>query len=305
VKLGRVVKDPERPGAGAFVPPNIVAAARPSTAPDPTSLKAPDWRERFTEAKRHIFGGRPQEALRILAALAAEVPREPEVRFSYGQVLAATGDLEGATREYRAAVELAPTEVPYLADYAKTLALRSQLPEAIDAYERLNQLAPDSPGYLRQLANLYKRQNDDAKALPYLTRAAELRFNDLQLQQELAVCLEKVGQPTKAAEVYRKILQWDPADESTRALLSERMFQDGQSDDAIALVREGIDHMPGVAGLHRDLGSLYERTGRMSEAATEYREYARLAPTAADATAISERANQLDRRAGSGGEKTS
>ena len=78
---------------------------------------------------------------------------------------------------------------------------------------------------------------------------------------------------------------------STRALLAERMLAAGKPDDAIALVREGVQR---DARLNMALGSLLERSGRPREAAEAYREYARQNPKAPDAMAMETRAKVLD-----------
>jgi predicted RNA polymerase sigma factor len=48
------------------------------------------------------------------------------------------------------------------------------------------------------------------------------------------------------------------------------------------------------------LASLLERMGRVQDAVAEYREYARLAPTSADARQLADRADRLARQAGGG-----
>ena len=65
---------------------------------------------------------------------------------------------------------------------------------------------------------------------------------------------------------------------------------------ALALFREGLSRDAQAPLLHRGLGSLLERNGQLADAVAEYREYARLAPNAADAQQLAERANRLERR---------
>jgi predicted RNA polymerase sigma factor len=70
-------------------------------------------------------------------------------------------------------------------------------------------------------------------------------------------------------------------------------------DDAIAFVRTGLKENQDVAQYHRDLASFLERAGRITEAAAEYREYARLAPNAPDSKMLIERASALEQKAAS------
>jgi hypothetical protein len=54
-----------------------------------------------------------------------------------------------------------------------------------------------------------------------------------------------------------------------------------------------LKETPNAPLLHRGLGSLFERTGRLTDAAREYIEYARLAPNTPDSRSILERAAAL------------
>jgi Flp pilus assembly protein TadD len=64
-------------------------------------------------------------------------------------------------------------------------------------------------------------------------------------------------------------------------------------DEAIEVMTEGLRETPNAPLLHRGLGSLFERAGRLTDAAREYQEYARLAPNTPDSRKISERAAAL------------
>ena len=87
----------------------------------------------------------------------------------------------------------------------------------------------------------------------------------------------------------------NPDSAATRALLADLVYRGGNTEEALKLVRDGIARNAKAAGLQRDLGSLLERAGRTDEAVAAYREYARLAPQASDASKIAERAEMLSR----------
>ena len=80
----------------------------------------------------------------------------------------------------------------------------------------------------------------------------------------------------------------------TRGLLAEVLYKQGKHDEALAVFREGLQANGSAALLHRGLGSLLERTGHRAEAATAYREYARLWPEAKDAAQLQRRAGLLE-----------
>ena len=64
--------------------------------------------------------------------------------------------------------------------------------------------------------------------------------------------------------------------------------------EAVALLREGLAESPGSPALHRQLGRVLNVSGRGSEAAQHFREYARLAPKARDAQEAVELATRLE-----------
>jgi predicted Zn-dependent protease len=119
------------------------------------------------------------------------------------------------------------------------------------------------------------------------------------LKQELGHALQKSGDAEGAAQVYEGILADAPFANVTRGLLAETRIAQGRFDDAIAIFQAGLAREANAPLLHRGLASALERAGRDAEAAAEYREYARLAPGAADAQELAARAAALDRRAAS------
>ena len=95
---------------------------------------------------------------------------------------------------------------------------------------------------------------------------------------------------------YQKVLDLNPKATNSRGLLADLLFRENRKDEAIDLVRDGIAQNPQAPRLHRDLGSLLERSDRIPEAIAEYREYARLAPQSADAKQLEERAELLEKK---------
>ena len=116
------------------------------------------------------------------------------------------------------------------------------------------------------------------------------------MQQELGHALQRNGDP----EAPRRSTKgsWPPLPRPivTRGLLAEVRIAQGRFDEAIGLFQAGLARDANVPLLHRGLASALERAGRDTEAAAEYREYARLAPGAADAQELAARAAALDRR---------
>jgi predicted Zn-dependent protease len=149
---------------------------------------------------------------------------------------------------------------------------------------------------LHDLASLRQRTGHFDQALPLLRQLVEARPEDVAFRQELAHTLEKTGNVKAAQQEYEKILAETPGADATRSLLAEMHFKQGEKNEALAVLRDGLARDGQAPVLHRGLASLLERSGDMAEAVKEYREYARLAPNAPDARQLADRADQLERK---------
>jgi predicted Zn-dependent protease len=171
--------------------------------------------------------------------------------------------------------------------------MAGRLDEATAELEGVVGAQPASAIAKEGLSRLYYRRGEYAKALPLLeSLAAQTR--DPVVMQQLAYAAEKTGDRERAVATYRDVLAVEPRADVARGLLAENLFAAGRGDDAVAVLREGLQRTPDVPALHRGLGNLLERSGRAAEAAAAYREYARLAPNAPDAATIAARAARLE-----------
>ncbi len=99
--------------------------------------------------------------------------------------------------------------------------------------------------------------------------------------------------------MYVDILDSHPEAHISRGLLAEIHIRRGETGEAVALFRSGLQQFPDVPLLHRGLASALERSGSIGEAIAEYREYVRLAPNAPDAQQLRDRADGLEKRVAS------
>jgi len=279
-------------GSTAFTAPTL-APSRP-----PGEAYAPGPGAKDLETGRALFAkGEFQAALPHLAQAVADEPDNPLARHAYALALRRTGSEADALTQFREAVRLAPTMTLYRSDLAKALTDANQTEEAISVYEGLLADQPDSPAFMLHLARLQASTGRADQALPLLTRAAEIAPNRGDLQEATGYALEQAGRKEEAIQAYQKALQVDPKSVVGRGRLAELVFAEGRKEDAISLVRSGLQESPDSPELHRSLGSLLERSGSVTEAIAAYREYSRLAPGAADAKEMSQRAADLEKRA--------
>jgi Flp pilus assembly protein TadD len=271
----------------ATLPPSAPAGRPPIKEPGKTDFEA---------GFRMLAAGDAPGAVARLAQAVADAPNNAYYRNIYAKALLASGSITQALAQFDAALSLSPDSVGYLFDTARALDRAGKGADAARAYESILARQPQNEQTLRDLSSLHERNGHFDLALPLLRRLAEAKPDDLVVRQELGHTLEKTGDLKAARLEYEKILDDKPDAHITRGLLAEIHFNQGEKDEAIALLRDGLARDGQAPLLHRGLASLLERSGDVAEAVKEYREYARLAPNAPDAQQLADRANRLERR---------
>jgi predicted Zn-dependent protease len=270
----------------ATLPPSPAAQA---------ALPQDPGRAIYEEGLRLLARGQAAEAAERFAAAVQAAPDNPAYHDAWGQALIATGALDRGLGEMEVAARLSPSP-DYSRSLARALNRAGRNADAIDAYRRAADADPGHVETLRELADVYLRANRPTEAVPVLRQAANERPNDLALAQQLGHALERSGDTESAAGVYGGILEKAPEAHVTRGRLAEVRIAQGRFDEAIGLFQDGLSRYGSAPLLHRGLASALERAGRDAEAAAAYREYARLAPGAADAQELAARAAALERR---------
>ena len=285
---------PEPVGAGLLLPVPPTRLAQSSLTPLP---RVPG-RGHLAAARELIRKGDLTGALGEFEAALREAPNDAEAHSAYALALWQSGSQDAAIDHYRDAVRLLPRSVQYRLDLARALVSSGNVPAALEAYEAAVDADANSPVALRELSNLYTQAGNPKKAAELMARAATLVPNFTVLQ-ELGGKLEKLADRAAAIAAFKRAVDANPQAYALRGHVAELLFVDGKRDDAVNYVRAAMEKNPQVAEFHRDLASFLERSGRLSEAAAEYREYAKLAPSAPDSKSLSERAAALEEQASS------
>ena len=277
-------------------PPELFTIGTIPPSLPPAQARAPRsaGRDEYEAGLRRLNANDPAGAVAHFArALAAEADNHV-YRHAYAVALWQSGAKAESIEEYRSALRVAPDNPTYRLNLAKALASIGRNTEALDEYEALIRRG----GNLDALQGAVRLLSDTnpQRAQEFLRRVAAARPGDPVLKQQLASMMEKSGDTEAASQMYTEILAQNPGAHITRGLLAEIQLKRGQPEEAVALFRSGLQQYPDVPLLHRGLGSALERSGAVTEAIAEYREYARLAPNAADAQQLRERADRLEKQ---------
>jgi predicted Zn-dependent protease len=285
---------PDRPNGNIFTLPTMP----PSTPTALVRTKEPS-KVAYDEGLRLLHKGDSAAALPYFSEAVSSDPDNAVYRNFYAKALLDAGQTDEALRQFEAALRLSPGDAGYLADAARALDRSGKTADAARAYEALLISEPHNVQLIHDLASLHQRSGRFDLALPLLRQLSDGRPDDLVVRQELAHTLEKTGDTRGAMAEYERILAERPGADATRSLLAEMRFTQGEKNEAIAVMRDGLARNGDAPLLHRGLASMLERTGSavsIAEAVKEYREYARLAPNAPDARQLADRADQLERK---------
>ena len=156
--------------------------------------------------------GERDVALQVLGEL-RDAPTDPARDLMYAQLLADAGRSDEAMQVLSriAAGDASPTQRRHALLRMSVLATASgKLAEARSAGERALALDPDDAALLRRLAEIARREGDDAASLAYLERAARLAPSDDTTRAEVYAA-ERAGDDARAAELLRGLASADAA----------------------------------------------------------------------------------------------
>jgi predicted Zn finger-like uncharacterized protein len=236
-------------------------------------------------AKSKLALERIEEATKILAALSAKHPQQPQVAVWYGRTLETAGDLDGANAVYHKALESgAPPE--QLIDIAIALAtLQNQRGQADAAQKTLAKARarlPQSVPIYRALGELALAQNRPLDAIRELKRALAIDPEDLPARFQLGIALrrnQKYEEATKAFDAVAAIDKEYPGLALERGMIFEST---GKTEDALNAYEAALKQAPTDANLMLRVGCARVAADRIPEAEEILRKVLSLRPTSAE-----------------------
>lgn len=217
----------------------------------------------------------------------ARLSREPEAlaMLTQGTDLGKRGDIEGAARLLRRAVELNPALVDARFNLAVALARLGRMDEAIGGMHEVLRLQPKDFDAHSRLGTWLADQGRHAEAVAHLERAAALEVNSRDAWLRLAKGYEAAGRAQAAVGAYRRILGLAGEDDAAilEALLRvATTVSDGPA--AVEAARRLRPLRPGHEGF-LVVGDALMANGEFEAAAREYRMALGLAPASSRASA--------------------
>ena len=116
------------------------------------------------------------------------------------------------------------------------------------------------------LANVLAARGEITAALPSIQRAIDLSPRNPLYRFSLAAIYETAGDLTAAAQAYQAAIDLDPAFVRAYNNLGLNLLQQGQIEEAEAILRRGLRIQETRPSLHKNLGRVYLTQAKLSPA---------------------------------------
>jgi tetratricopeptide (TPR) repeat protein len=238
-----------------------LTASRPKAKVD--AMSAP-----LVTAFQHHQAGRLAEAEQLYRQVLAADPGNPDALHLLGLIATSAGRLGEAVSLLSQAVERGPLEASFHFNLGCALEQQEELEKATAAFLRAVQLKPDYAEAWNNLGHVYEAQDRFEEAIDAYRRAIATRPGYVLALKKfgylVARALSASGKPGEAAECYRKVLELDPNDVTSRSNYADVLRRLGQFTKAEAECERSLaldPHFPNalcVRGLLRLLQGRFE-----------------------------------------------
>lgn len=191
---------------------------------------------------------------------------DPDALANRARELAAEGKLEQAEALWRQAAASAPTHFPSLFNLGYLSVQRQQDAEAIIWLRRAAQVNPRDFNTQYLLGACHSRLGHNNDALRAWRAALALQPTNRKLMQAMSVEYSKGRYFEEAARVAELALRVAPEDESLYYLARQARQDAAQLEEAFALAKRALARFPLSARANFEVGFHLHKTGRLDEA---------------------------------------
>ena len=207
----------------------------------------------ITDALRnHEF----ERALQLLKPALETSPSSTQLWMLQGLALTGEGDTKGALASYQHATALSPDYLPAL-EGAAQIEYEAGSAEAIPLLKHILTLRPNEATSHAMLAVLADKSGDCATAIAHYAASEPLLDSQPDAMEGYGVCLMKLDQAEKAAQVFARLVARRPEAPQFRRGLAAAELTAGKAQDALATLKPLLDGAPEVSTM-RLAASAYE-----------------------------------------------
>ena len=202
-------------------------------------------------------------------------------------------------------------DAEYYAIKAQYYYITKQYEKALENVEQYNKLTPNSPLVYQMRALIYENNNDDYNAhlnwgkynlvrgnkdiaVNEFLNAFQLKEDDVELLNTLAVLLEETGDRNHAIEFWEKISKVEPTNRKAFEKLADFRESIGDYKTQADYLEKLLELDKRNAVVVKKLAQIYERLRNKPAAIEYYTKYTQIASNASDIEAIRQKLQKLE-----------
>jgi serine/threonine protein kinase/tetratricopeptide (TPR) repeat protein len=209
---------------------------------------------------------RPEEAVSYLTAALALRSDSPGVYLNLGKALHEKKDLEGAIREFQAALHIDPEYAMAHNNIGIVLRDKKDLEGAIREFQAALKIDPNHAMAHASLGIALADQKDLEGAIREFQAALKIDPGYAKAHYNLGNALHAKKDLEGAIGEFQAALSIDPGYAAAHTHLGNALYGKGQVDEAIACFKKAIELDPKAAGAHINLGNALYGKGKVDEA---------------------------------------
>ena len=163
-------------------------------------------------------------------------PRDANLRFFYGDMLASGNELEAATEQLEKCIDIDNKHEAAYFELINVYQARGDTPKALVVAKELVKNVSSSVAGWSQLSRIYLTSRRYAEALVPARRAWEMQSTNPQLTQIYAVVLQLNGKTKQAVRMYEQLFRLDPTDSDLTSRMVALYREVGNLDSALELL---------------------------------------------------------------------
>ena len=229
------------------------------------------------------LGGKPAEAVELLATAAQTLPQNAQIHADLGLARLGLNRPQGAISALSRALELNPASARIHQGLGTAFKQLGRFAEAEAAYRRGLQLDPRSLSAHRDLGELLERSGRLEEARRSLEAALQIDPGSLEVLMMLGKTLLLLGDYPAAVARYRAAEAVDPTRAAAQINLGLALRMYGDVEGSLEALRRAIAQAPRDADAHAYLADTLLHSGRPADAVDSAREAIRLNPGLSEA----------------------
>jgi predicted TPR repeat methyltransferase len=229
------------------------------------------------------LGGKPLEAVDLLARAAQTVPENAQIQADLGLARLGLNRPQEAISALNRALELNPALAGVQLSLGTAFKLMGRFGEAEATYRRALQLNPGSAVAHKELGEVLERSGKLDEARQSLEAALQIDPRSMQALSVLGKTLLLLGDYPAAVARYRAAAAVDPTSAAAQINFGLALRVSGDVEGSLEALRRGIANAPGHADAHAHLADALLHFGRPAEAVDSAREAVRLNPGSSEA----------------------